>query len=144
MCQALNVKYLKIHYEHLINIYIYISQCNITFMNLNALNFIYNFNFNNTISLNICSFYYCFFREQDVIFHYCIFLGSFSLAAQNNPVVIDLRYLYGSTLESNHNNKYIINTNLRQFLFTKLDVNNSNSFYIYGLPFTLQFFSKIF
>ena len=40
-----------------------------------------------------------------MILHHCIFFYPFNLTVQNNPVVIDLRYLYGSTLESNHNSR---------------------------------------
>ena len=74
-----------------------------TFMNLNVLNFIHNFNFSNTIIFSTCGFHHCSLREQDIILRHCILLSPSCLAAQNNPVVIDLRYLYGSTLESNHN-----------------------------------------
>ena len=69
----------------------------------NVLNFIYRFSPSNTIIFNSCGFHFCSFREQDVIFRHRILLLLFCLAAQNNPVVIDLRYSFGSTLESNHN-----------------------------------------
>ena len=57
-----------------------------------ALNFVHSFNLNNTIIFNICSFYHCFFCEQNVIFYHCIFFDSFNLIVQNNFVVIDLKY----------------------------------------------------
>ena len=71
-------------------------------MNFNALNFVHNFNFNNTIIFNICNFHYCFFCEQYVIFHHCIFF-SFDLAIQNNFVVINLKYFYRNTSKNNYN-----------------------------------------
>ena len=58
-------------------------------MNFDALNFIYNFNSNNIIIFNTCSFHYCFFREQDVILRRCILPNPFDLTAQNNLVVIN-------------------------------------------------------
>ena len=82
----------------------YITTQNIVFIKFNALNFVHNFNFNNTIIFNTYNFHHCFFHEQNMIFCHRILLYPFGLTAQNNPVVIDLRYLYGSTLESNHNN----------------------------------------
>ena len=66
-------------------------------MTFGALNFVHNFNF------NIYGFYYCFFREQDVIFCHCIFFNSFNLTAQSNSVVINLKYFYRNILESNYN-----------------------------------------
>ena len=42
-------------------------------MNLNVLNFIYNFNSSNTIIFNIYRFHYYFFHEQNIVFYYYMF-----------------------------------------------------------------------
>ena len=69
----------------------------------NALNLVHRFNPNNTATFSSCGFHFRSPREQDVILRHRISPVLFCLAAQNNPVVIDLRYSFGSTLESNHN-----------------------------------------
>ena len=80
----------------------YKYQRNMASINLNTLNFIHNFNSSNITIFNICGFHHCFFCEQNIILHHRIFPDPFCLTAQNNPVVIDLRYFYGSPSESNH------------------------------------------
>ena len=87
-------------------------------MNLNILNFIHNFNFNNTVIFNTCSFHHYFFHEQNIIFHHCIFFYSFCLTAQNNFVIIDLNHFYKNTLESNYNIFNIFtNHGIKDFFF---------------------------
>ena len=63
-------------------------------MNPNALNLIHRFNFSNTAIFNSCGFYFCSLREPNVILGHRILPVLFYLAAQNNPVVIDLRYSF--------------------------------------------------
>ena len=75
------------------------------FLSFGVLNFVHSFSSNNTVIFSTYGFHCCFFREQDVILRHCILPDFFCLTAQNNPVVIDLGYLYGSTLESNHNTR---------------------------------------
>ena len=68
-----------------------------------ALNLVHRSSPSNTAISSSCGFHLCSLREPDVILHHRILPVLFCLAAQNNPVVIDLRYSFGSTLESNHN-----------------------------------------
>ena len=105
MVKKNNNKFIILFFHYFIfNIrkYIY-NSTNVVFMNLNVLNFIHNLNPNNIIIFNTCGFHHCFFHEQNIILRHYILHDPFCLTTQNNPMVIDLRYLYGSTSESNHN-----------------------------------------
>ena len=71
-------------------------------MNPDALNFIYNFNSNNTIISSMGGFHFILFCEQNMIFHYCTF-PVFYLIVQNNFVIINFKIFYKNILESNYN-----------------------------------------
>ena len=87
-------------------------------MSPGALNLVHSSSPSNTATSSSCGFHHCSLREQDVILRHRILPVLFCLAAQNNPVVIDLRYSFGSTLESNHN-KYITNSILSRVMAFK-------------------------
>ena len=106
-------------------------------MNFGVLNFIHRFNSSNTIFFNFCGFYFCFFREQDMIFCCCILLIFSYLAAQNNPVIINSRYSFGNTLENNHNIKKL---SIFFILFFFLNIPSIFPFLLFSFLFFSIFF----